>query len=163
VKKALLSIFLISVSLTACSPGVKPEPVPALSSVINPYNVSADLLNFTNQARQKAGKTPLKSDPRLVKSAQLWALECARMQKLTHFGKGVNATPWSRMQAQGVTYKSASENAAAWQTSAQQVVNDWLSDPPHKANVLGPWSHCGAGAASKQGKIYWVMDYAQEL
>lgn len=161
-KKALLSIFLISsVSITACSPNVKPGPGPA-PPVINPSNVSADLLKYTNQARQKAGKPPLKGDSRLVKSAQLWALECARMQKLTHFGTGINATPWSRMQAQGVAYKSASENAAEGQTSAQQVVSDWFSDPPHKANVLGPWSHCGAGAASKQGKIYWVMDYAQE-
>jgi uncharacterized protein YkwD len=138
-------------------PGPPPPPAPP-----NPGEAAAGLLAATNRARAAAGLPALKSDPRLDRTAQAWAAECARAEKLTHI-EGAS-TPWTRMTAAGVKYASASENAAMGQTSSSRVISDWLADPPHAANVLSrAFTHCGGGcAAGKDGRLWWVQDYAAE-
>jgi uncharacterized protein YkwD len=138
-----------------------PGPVPPRPPVPpTPGEAAAALLAATNRARQAAGLPALAADPRLNATAQSWAAECARTGVLSHFGPG-GSTPWSRLQAAGIKYVSASENAAEGQSTPEQVINDWLKDPPHAENVLGrAFTHAGSGcAAGRDGRLYWVADY----
>jgi uncharacterized protein YkwD len=140
----------------ATTPPTGPDPP-------SPSGAAAELLAATNRARAAAGLPALMADPRLDRAAQGWAQRCAERGVLTHI-EGAS-TPWTRMTAAGVKYASASENAAMGQTSSSQVINDWLSDPPHRANVMNrDWTHAGGGAAAgNDGRIFWVQDYAQEM
>jgi uncharacterized protein YkwD len=139
-----------------------PPPPPPRPPVPDPAGAAAGLLAATNRARAAAGLPALGADPRLDRTAQGQAEDCARMGKLTHTGSD-GSNPWGRMTAAGVKYMSASENAAWGQTSAEEVVRDWLADPPHAANVLSrAFTHMGGGcAAGRDGRLYWVSDYIQ--
>jgi uncharacterized protein YkwD len=143
---------------TTNPPGPDPPP---------PAGAAGELLAATNRARAAAGLPSLAADSRLDRAAQAWAQRCAERGVLDHF-EGTS-TPWTRIAAAGVTCRSASENAAWGQTSAEQVVGDWVGERPpgitgHRDNVLSrAFTHAGGGcAAGQDGQLFWVADYAAE-
>jgi uncharacterized protein YkwD len=150
------------------APGLPPDPGPGPPrppAPPDPAGAAASLLAATNRARAAAGLPALAVDPRLNATAQSWAAECARTGVLSHFGPG-GSTPWSRLQAAGIKYVSASENAAEGQSTPEQVINDWISEKPpgitgHRDNVYSrSFTHAGVGCATgKDGRIFWVMDF----
>jgi uncharacterized protein YkwD len=145
-----------------------PQPPPAPPPTPEPSEAAAALLAAANRARAAAGLSALQDEPRLDRAAQGWAEFCARAGTLSHFGPAgtTDADPWTRLRAAGfpATYDSANENAAAWQTTYQQVINDWLDSPGHRANLLNPkWNYAGGGAATAaDGRKYYIQDYAAE-
>jgi uncharacterized protein YkwD len=145
-----------------------PKPPPAPPEEPESSEAAAALLAAANRARQAAGLSALQDEPRLDRAAQGWAEFCARAGTLSHFGPAgtTDADPWTRLRAAGfpATYDSANENAAAWQTTYQQVINDWLDSPGHRANLLNPkWNYAGGGAATAaDGRKYYIQDYAAE-
>jgi uncharacterized protein YkwD len=133
----------------------------------SPAGAAAELLAATNRARATAGLPELVADPRLDRAAQAWAARCAERGVLDHF-EGASS-PWTRITAAGVAYRSASENAAAGQDTPEQAVRDWTSERPpgitgHRDNVLSKvYTHAGGGAArGKNGWWFYIADYAEE-
>ena len=52
------------------------------------------------------------------------------------------------------------ENIARWYASPAAVVQAWLAEPGHRANIEGNWSTTGiAVAVSGTGMPYWVEDF----
>ncbi len=134
-----------------------PVPVPALPTA------AADLLPLHNAERARAGLAPFRWDNRLATAAQGHAAVMARRRTLAHMGIG-DGDPWTRMNAAGYAYSVASENAAEGQRTSAEVMAGWMSDPPHAANVLGPYRDMGAGiAADANGVLYWCVDFASPL
>lgn len=95
-------------------------------------------------------------DARLCVAAQQHADHMAAIGVLGHMDIG-DGDPWTRIRAAGVVFRAASENIARGQTSAAEAVDDWLSDPPHAANVLGDWTIVGFGRSGP----FWCADYAK--
>jgi uncharacterized protein YkwD len=112
------------------------------------------LLAAHNAARAARGLPPLRLDPRLCAAAGRGAGLCAATGRLDHFAGGT--TPWTRIAEAGYRYAGASENLALGQRTAAEAVASWLADPPHAANVLGPWAEAGFARA---GDV-WAADYA---
>lgn len=145
---------------------VVPVP-PDLPPSPGPGDPAGELLAATNRVRLAAGLGVLKDDPRLDAAARGWAERCAERGKLDHF-EGAS-TPWTRIKAEGVICRSASENAAWGQDTATRAVTDWAGERPpgitgHRDNLLNPaFTHAGGGAAQgKDGRWFYVADYAQE-
>jgi uncharacterized protein YkwD len=136
----------------------RPAPPPPVAPPA-PADVPAALLAAHNAARVAAGLTPLVLDSTLCAAAQGHAEFMARQGVLAHAGIG-DGDPWQRIKDRGYMFREASENIAAGQRDAAVAVGDWMSDPPHRVNILGPYVHLGGGmATSKSGMNFWCCDY----
>jgi uncharacterized protein YkwD len=139
----------------------RPAPLPPVAPPVvspAPADVPTALLVAHNAARAAAGLAPLVLDSTLCAAAQGHARQMARYG-VAHDGIG-DGTPEQRIKESGYMFREASENVAMGQRDAAAAVGDWMSDPPHRANVLGPYRHLGGGmATSKSGMNFWCCDY----
>lgn len=164
-----LSIATLTVALLwpfvffGCVPEGTPPPTPALTG--HPASGQANpLLAETNAYRAANGLPPMAWDARLQTSAGWQALDCGQTGQLSHVGLD-GSWPWDRIKRAGLNYSAASENAfeAGWNPSASEVVDAWASDPPHRANLLGPYARMGSAfSRDGRGNTYWIADYASE-
>ena len=61
----------------------------------------------------------------------------------------------------GVSYRTAGENIASGQQSAQAVVSAWMNSSGHRANILSSlFGRMGVGQATIGGRTYWVQLFA---
>jgi uncharacterized protein YkwD len=128
---------------------VPPGPPPA------PGNLP-ELYAAVNRARTATGLHPLVADPRLE------AVAARRIARLAARGVLDHAGFAAEIEAAMPGAVAAGEVLAAGQSSAAQVISDWLRDPPHRAELLGDFTRMGAGVATgKGGMLYWCMDFAR--
>lgn len=146
--------------------GKRPKPTPTPKPPINPPPIQTPrgdcasvLLTLHNQERNTRGLSSLQLNWLLNSSAQQEASACALEGRLDHNAGGT--TPFSRINSFGYLFSIAGENIAEGYKDPQSVVKGWMSDAPHKHNVLGPYVHVGFGmAVDKSGRVYWAADYA---
>lgn len=151
-------------------PPVSPSPPtgPTPGPVVNPTGVGPEsppssapwytqLLSLHNQYRAQQSLPLLKPSVMLNRSAGLYAQALASSGSLNHYLNG--STPGARMSAQGYAWSREGENIAAGQTTPQQVMNDWMGDPGHRQNILGPYQDVGFGLVGN----FWVTDFATPL
>ena len=54
------------------------------------------------------------------------------------------------------------ENVAAGQTTAEEVMEDWLNSDGHRANIEGDFTHIGVGVAqTKEGEYYFTQIFVK--
>jgi uncharacterized protein YkwD len=105
----------------------QPPPAPELE---------AQMLQLVNQERARAGLAPLAADPELR--------EVARRHSADMFARGYfshvtpeGRSPFDRMAAAGVTYRTAGENLALAPTLSLAHTG-LMNSPGHRANILHP-------------------------
>ena len=70
-------------------------------------------------------------------------------------------SPFDMMRDFGVSYKSAGENIAMGQTTAEQVVDAWMNSEGHRKNILNAnYTHIGVGFS--KGGNYWSQMFIQK-
>lgn len=118
------------------------------------------VLDLTNVERQKAGLKPLQADQNLMNSARQKSTDMASNGYFSHTSP-TYGSPFDQMKANGVTYKSAAENIAMGQRSAEEVVQGWMESPGHRQNILTPeFTHIGIGY--DQNGNYWTQQFIQK-
>jgi uncharacterized protein YkwD len=105
----------------------------------------AGILGAMNQVRVAAGLRPLRFDGKLHSAARAHS---ADMLRRGYFGHGAFSR---RMSGFHVHAKTVGENLA-WGTgpysAAKTVVQEWLTSPEHRANLLRPgFTRVGVGSA----------------
>lgn len=110
-----------------------------------------------NLERRQHGKNPLDTSRALRRSAQAKARHLARTGDLEH---GL----WWKLvyRFAGQAFESIGENIASGQDDAAEVVDAWMDSPTHRANILGNYTHVGAGRAERNGRIYWVNHFGRK-
>ena len=158
---ALLSAALVTVP-TAGSVPVHAGPVASPTVHFAPRAVTAtttyDVINATNRMRRGHGLANLTRSAALSSAAQRHANEMAARRTMTHTGAdGSNAG--QRITREGFYWRIWGENVAAGQTSAEQVVQNWMASPGHRANILNwRFQYIGIGVArASNGVYYWCM------
>lgn len=118
-----------------------------------------------NEARVQNGLAPMQYEPHLEVLAQAHARDMALRNYFSHdCPDGV--LMWDRWQAIHVPYTNwAGENAAMGQETAQEVVQQWLSSPGHRRNLLNSQAEWGAvgvyfDASDSSMPIKVIMEYA---
>jgi uncharacterized protein YkwD len=98
------------------------------------------LLKLINERRKKHGLAELRLSAKMDEQAQSWAEHLHKIGKLQHGGfKG-----------------DRGQCIAEGQSSPEAVYKAWMSDPPHRAILLGKsYRELGAGRVGK----YWVTDF----
>jgi uncharacterized protein YkwD len=138
-------------------PQPAPQPPPGPSP--QPGGALADLFARHNAARASAGVPPLTHNAALTTAAQNHADWMAAHDVQAHDEPGRPLI--TRLAEVGYHWTTAGENIDEQRRTAAEVVGDWLSDGPHRANVLSPaYRDCGFGLAfSRSGVAYWCTDY----
>ncbi len=139
----------------------KPATPPASStpstttSDVNAFE--QEVVKLTNAERTKAGLSPLQTDDKLMAAAREKSPDMQSNNYFSHTSPTFGS-PFDRMKALGITYKSAGENIAQGQRSPQEVVQAWMDSPGHRANILnGKFTHIGVGYV-KSGN-YWTQQF----
>lgn len=147
---------------TPNQPAEKPQ-TPEQPGSAQQAGVSAEeqaVLDLTNKERAKAGLKPLQIDAQLQKSAKQKSADMAKNRYFSHTSP-TYGSPFDQMKMNGVTYRSAAENIAMGQRSAQEVVTAWMNSAGHRENILTPsFTHIGIGH-DKNGD-YWTQQFIQK-
>jgi len=141
------------------TPEVKPAPTTPAEPAQN-ASVSAiekAVLDLTNVERQKAGLAALQSDSKLMNSARQKSTDMATKKYFSHTSP-TYGSPFDQMKANGISYKSAAENIAMGQRTAEEVVKGWMNSPGHRQNILSSsFTHIGIGYDANGH--YWTQQF----
>ncbi len=113
------------------------------------------VVELTNQARSENGAGSLKFDHELGNAAQKKSEDMAENDYFSHTSP-TYGSPFDMLQQFGIDYTKASENIAAGQETAEEVVQAWLDSEGHRENMLDPEvTHIGVGYTSDGN--YWTQ------
>ena len=120
-------------------------PGQSLNIPSNHYqSIEQQVVNLVNAERAKAGLKPLKADWELARVARFKS-EDMRDNRYFDHNSPIYGTPFQMMKSFGINYRSAGENIAAGQTTAESVmkVMDELTRPQEehfKSKLYTYWS-----------------------
>lgn len=116
------------------------------------------VLAEVNAARAQNGLSALTLDANMNRAAAVRAAELAKSFSHTrpNGSRGLTA-----LNEAGVSYRTAGENIASGQQTAQAVVSAWMNSSGHRANILSSsFGRMGVGQATIGGRTYWVQLFA---
>lgn len=140
------------------APNKEAAPAPEQKATPTGAEISAfeaKVIDLTNEQRRKNGLSNLQPDTALSNVAQAKSDDMQAKNYFSHTSP-TYGSPFDMMRDFGVSYRSAGENIAMGQRSAEEVVNAWMNSEGHRKNILSPnFTHIGVGHTS-QGN-YWTQ------
>ncbi|NMA24065.1 MAG: serine protease [Clostridiales bacterium] len=135
-------------TVTTSPPAANNNPAPVQS-------IEQEVAALVNQARRQNGLKELTLSPELSNVARIKANDMATNRYFSHTSP-TYGSPFDMMKQFGISYRTAGENIAMGQTTAQQVFNGWMNSEGHRANILNPnFSQIGVGYTANGH--YWVQ------
>lgn len=116
-------------------------------------------MNFhmTNGFRVYHGLNALNWSDQAARAAQLHSQDMADQNYFAHNSLD-GRTPWARMAAQGVNYRSAGENIDCGYFTAFNAYDGWVNSAGHRSNMLGTsFTYLGVGGGYRAGNSYRVF------
>lgn len=111
-------------------------------------SIESQVIQLTNQERAKNGLKPLAADWQLSRVARYKSADMRDKNYFSHTSP-TYGSPFTMMKNFGINYRSAGENIAAGQRTANEVVQSWMNSPGHRKNILSPtYTHIGVGHAT---------------
>jgi uncharacterized protein YkwD len=153
-----LRLTTIICIVTVCSISVLSEAAgsrPAAASA-----VTAAVVTLTNAERGMRGRARLRTNPRLMRAAQLQAEQMAHAGRMAHLlPDAAYPRAEDRLAEAGYRWQTCGENVALGQRSAAEVVNGWMRSRGHRRNILSPdFTELGVGyAIDRAGQPYYVQ------
>lgn len=122
--------------------------------------IEAKVVELTNAERAKHGLKALVMDQPLMAAAREKSQDMKNNNYFSHTSPTFGS-PFDRMKALGIAYKSAGENIAKGQQTPEQVVEAWMNSEGHRANILDAnYTHIGVGYV-KDGHI-WTQQFIKK-
>lgn len=135
----------------------KPQK-PENDNIVQDSSKAGQVLGLVNKERTLRGLTALKGDSALNRVAQLKAEDMAKKGYFSHTSPTYGSA-FDMLKSHNIKYKTAGENIAYGQKTAQTVMNGWMNSSGHRANILkSSYTKLGVGyAVSSNGTPYWVQ------
>ncbi len=132
------------------------KETPKQNSSLNAFE--QEVINLTNQEREKNGLAPFKANIELSSVARTKSQDMIDKNYFDHQSP-TYGSPFEMMKSFGISYRTAGENIAKGQRTAQQVVNGWMNSEGHRKNILNPnFTEIGVGyAVSPSGTAHWTQ------
>lgn len=122
--------------------------------------VEQEVVRLVNVERAKVGLPALKTDWELARVAEHKSEDMKNKRYFSHTSP-TYGSPFDMMKSYGIKYRSAGENIAQGQRSAQQVVTAWMNSSGHRANILNRnYTHIGVGYVADGH--YWTQMFIQK-
>jgi len=116
-----------------------------------------EVIRLVNEERAKAGLGKLSKDNLLIKVAEDHSEDMCSRNFFNHKNPD-GESPFDRMKRNGIKYKTAGENIAKGQKTAEAVMKAWMNSEGHRANILNPdFTHIGVGVSVRSGTYYWTQ------
>lgn len=117
-----------------------------------------EILNLVNAEREKQGLSPLTLNWELSRVAKFKSEDMRDNNYFSHTSP-TYGSPFNMMKSFGISYKSAGENIAAGQKTAQAVMDSWMNSSGHRANILSEnYTELGVGKATGGSYgTYWTQ------
>ncbi|WP_084423439.1 CAP domain-containing protein [Cohnella thermotolerans] len=141
----------------SAAPNANPPQTAGPSSSLtgNPSDAAQQVLGLVNQERSKAGLSPLSLNAQLSNVAMIKAKDMSDNRYFSHQSP-TYGSPFDLMKANGIAYNVAGENIAQGQTSADEVMSQWMNSPGHRANILnGSYTQIGIAKYNDE----WVQEF----
>ena len=121
-------------------------------------SMEKQVASLTNSERKAKGLSALTLDNQLSKLARLKAEDMAKKGYFSHTSPTYGSA-FDMMNKYGVSYRTAGENIAKGQKTAESVMNGWMNSSDHRANILSSaYTNIGVGyAKDSRGNTYWVQ------
>ena len=121
-------------------------------------SMEKQVASLTNSERKAKGLSALTLDSQLSKLARLKAEDMAKKGYFSHTSPTYGSA-FDMMNKYGVSYRTAGENIAKGQKTAESVMNGWMNSSGHRANILSSaYTNIGVGyAKDSRGNTYWVQ------
>lgn len=131
--------------------------IPAIDSI---KTIENEVIRLTNVERAKYGLPALTTNWELSRMARYKSQDMIDHRYFDHTSP-VYGSPFQMMTSFGISYRTAGENIAMGQRTAQEVVTAWMNSPGHRANILNKnFKQIGVGyAKSANGTIYWSQEF----
>ena len=114
------------------------------------------VIELVNSYRAEHGISPVKYDAAATCAAQTRAREIVSVFSHTRpDGKRC----FTALDECGANYQGAGENIAMGQTTAKEVMNDWMNSAGHRENILNEnFTKIGVGVyQGDDGRLYWTQ------
>ncbi|MFP7171307.1 CAP domain-containing protein [Terribacillus sp. 7520-G] len=115
------------------------------------------VVDLTNQEREKAGLKPLKADAELSKVARAKSQDMADNGYFDH-NSPTYGSPFDMMKSFGISYQTAGENIAQGQKTPEEVVEAWMNSQGHRENILNP-DYTNIGVGYVENGNYWTQQF----
>jgi uncharacterized protein YkwD len=140
---AVVAALALALAAAACAPPGSPGG-----------GTASDVVSATNADRAAAGLGPLAWSDELQSRAQTRAGEIAASGTLVHADLGA----WMSDPSMGA-WSSLGENLlmAPAGTNGFQAEDTWMASPPHRANLLGAFTHTGVGVVTDGAGRVWMV------
>jgi uncharacterized YkwD family protein/spore coat assembly protein SafA len=123
-------------------------------------DIEQQVLDLVNKERAANGLKALQMDWQVARVAEHKSQDMAAKNYFDHTSP-TYGSPFDMLKSYGISYKSAGENIAKGQKSAQEVVTAWMNSSGHRANILNSsYTHIGVGYVSN-GNI-WTQLFIQK-
>lgn len=120
------------------------------------------LFALANQSRSQSGAPPLQWDPALAEAAFQHCLLMAREGPIEHQYRG-EPDLTHRAAAAGARFSLIEENIAIG-SSPEEIQNEWMHSPPHRANLLNPEvDRIGTAVVEAHGVLYAVENFSADV
>lgn len=120
------------------------------------YDNAIKMAEIVNKERSAKGLKPLIMDSTLTEMAMISAAEMKGIRKLTHTRP--NGESGTTIMYSEFDWSNLGENIACSQTSAAEVMSQWMDSPGHRSNILrGCYLFIGVGEYDG----YWVQLFAR--
>jgi len=114
-----------------------------------------EVVDLTNQEREKEGLAPLEIDTELSEVARAKSQDMQENNYFDHNSPNYGS-PFDMMQSFGIDYNTAGENIAQGQQSPEEVVDAWMNSQGHRENIMnGDFTHIGIGHVEDGN--YWTQ------
>lgn len=129
------------------------------SEALLPDDQAAQILELVNAYRTAYGASPVAYDAALSEAAAIRAKETETLFSHTRPDGSRCFTVLSQL---GIAYRSAGENIAMGQTTAKEVMTDWMNSDGHRQNILNTsFTKLGIGIhRGADGRLYWAQMFA---
>lgn len=128
---------------------------PATSNSSSVQDIERQVVALVNQARKQNGLNELTLNEELSNVARVKANDMANNKYFSHTSP-TYGSPFDMMKQFGISYRTAGENIAMGQTTAQQVFDGWMNSEGHRANILNSsFTQIGVGYSSSGH--YWAQ------
>src|SRR5699024_1791506 len=107
----------------------------------NLHPFEQEVVDLTNQEREKQGLAPLEIDSELSVVSKDKSKDMLNNQYFSH-DSPTYGSPFDMMEQYGISYRTAGENIAKGQSSPEEVVNGWMNRYVHREiNINGDFKH----------------------